>query len=204
MSLSVRIQHRLSERFELNINLNSDRPMVGLTGPSGSGKTSILNIIAGIQAADEADIRVNGEPISDLPPALRRVGLAMQSPHLFPHLNVRENLVFGAEAAEGNALKECIEWLEIDSLIDRPVRHLSGGERQRVALGRAVLSNPRILLLDEPFAAVDGERTTRIASALRDHAGQAGIGVLMVSHNTSLLDTTVDEVITVMDGRNLP
>ena len=67
----------------------------------------------------------------DLPPALRRIGLAMQSPHLFPHLNVRENLVFGAEAAEGNALKECIEWLEIDSLIDRPVRHLSGGERQR-------------------------------------------------------------------------
>ena len=202
MSLSIRIQHRFSDAFHLDVDVESHDRFIGITGPSGSGKTSALHIVAGIQVSDSAHIELDGALLHTAPPAHRGVGLVMQSPHLFPHLNVEQNLLFGARASPDQAsLEECIEWLEIAHLLHRPVRHLSGGERQRVALGRAVLSNPKLLLLDEPFSAIDGDRTQRIIGHLKRHSERSEITVIWVSHNVELLLHSADTVLTMSDGR---
>jgi len=202
MSVSIRIEHSPNRRFEIHASIDTPAALVGLTGPSGSGKTSILHIIAGIQSANTVQLSVFGTAIHQRPIAERRVGLAMQSPHLFPHLNVRGNLLFGArELSDTSDLKLVSEWLEIGDLLDRPIRNLSGGERQRVAIGRAVLSQPSLLLLDEPFAAVDPERTVRIAAALKKHALGRNMAMILASHNTALLDATVEQTFRVDGGR---
>jgi len=201
MSIYIQIQHAISSSFNLDIRIESQGRLIGLTGPSGSGKTSILHVVAGLLKADRSAIRIAGEPIEGLTPAQRRVGLAMQSPHLFPHLNTRQNLTFGAHAGgNDDALSTVADWLEIADLLDRAPRHLSGGERQRVALGRAILSNPRALLLDEPFAAVDADRTRRIAFQLKRHIERTNIAMIMVSHDADLLHTLTEEIVPVERG----
>jgi len=161
-------------------------------------------VVAGLIKADQASISMAGHALEGLTPAKRRIGLAMQAPHLFPHLSTRQNLNFGARAETSNADLEAVAaWLEITDLLDRAPRHLSGGERQRVALGRAVLSNPHALLLDEPFAAVDADRTQRIATRLRHHIEQAGLALILISHDTDLLQTLTEEIVPVVRGEAL-
>lgn len=202
MSVSIRIQHRFSNAFHLDVDLKSPERFIGITGPSGSGKTSVLHITAGIQASNSARIELDGTPLHTAPTAQRNVGLVMQSPHLFPHLNVKQNLLFGTRASpDPSTLEDCAEWLEVSHLLHRPTRHLSGGERQRVALGRAVLSDPNMLLLDEPFSAIDGDRTQRIIGHLKRHSERSNMTVLWVSHNVKLLLDSVDSVFTMSDGR---
>lgn len=201
MSVSIRIEHALSPRFRIDASIETKASLVGITGPSGSGKTSILHTLAGIQLADTVRISVFGDRLDERPIAERSVGLAMQNPHLFPHLNVRANLLFGAQKLSDTPdLKSVSDWLEISDLLDRPIRNLSGGERQRVALGRAVLSQPTLLLLDEPFAAVDAERTVRIATALKHHARERGMAMILASHNSSLLNATVEQTFRIHGG----
>jgi len=201
MNVCIQIQHAISSSFQLDVKIDSSQRLIGLTGPSGSGKTSILHVVAGLIKADQSHIEIAGESIADLKPAQRKIGLAMQSPHLFPHLSTRQNLNFGAHTDPNkDAISTVAEWLEITDLLDRAPRHLSGGERQRVALGRAILSNPRALLLDEPFAAVDADRTQRIASQLKRHIERANIAMILVSHDTDLLRTLADEIIPVVQG----
>ena len=196
MTVSIAIRHRLSAAVDVNLCIETRDRCIGLTGPSGSGKTTVLHVVAGLIDADHSRIVIGAERLDDRPPEHRGVGLAMQKPHLFPHLSVKQNLVFGAGPSPSTrAFDACVEWLEIGPLLDRSVRHLSGGERQRVAIGRAVLARPRLLLLDEPFAAVDSARTHRIAGHLRTHVDAAGIAMIAVSHHRETLDALTDQTI---------
>ena len=204
MSLHLEIQHPLGSTCNLNVTIQSRSSILGLTGPSGSGKTSILHVVAGIIHAQHEDIRVQNRSLNGLKPAERSVGLAMQSPHLFPHMNVRRNLLFGAPGdTKAVDIQGVSEWLEISNLLDRSPRNLSGGERQRVALGRAILSKPKLLLLDEPFAALDRDQTHRIAKQLRHHVLDQGMAMIMVSHDSTTLGTTANHIETIIAGSNI-
>jgi molybdate transport system ATP-binding protein len=153
--IRVRLSVPLSE-FELSVALDLERPVTALFGPSGAGKTTILEAVAGLRRPRDGEIRVDEEivfsserGISQVPEK-RRFGLVPQDALLFPHLDVRENLLYGFRDGGTLSLSSVAEALEIGHLLDRRPSRLSGGERQRVALGRALLSKPRLLLLDEP------------------------------------------------------
>lgn len=201
MSIRINIRHSIASTFHLDVCLESESRSIGLTGPSGSGKTSLLHLIAGITVADHERIVVDGHPLSGLTPQKRRIGLAMQKPHLFPHMTVHQNLLSGIRN-DGpiHHPDAVIEWLEISELLDRSPRHLSGGECQRIALGRALLSRPRLLLLDEPFSAVDEACKHRIGAHLKQHIAEQNMAMIMVSHDRSFLTETVDHIDIMMDG----
>ena len=202
MTLSMTVHHRISDALTLDIALDTDRQRIGFTGPSGSGKSSLLHIIAGLQPVDKCTLVIDGCSMADRPPEHRNMGLAMQAPHLFPHLNVEANLRFGAPPnLPEEIVRTWIHELEIETLVNRPVRNLSGGERQRVAIGRALLAQPTVLLLDEPFAAIDADRSERIARRIRHHLEATQTRLFLASHNTTALDTMVDVVLSVHSGR---
>ncbi|WP_284261032.1 molybdenum ABC transporter ATP-binding protein [Roseicyclus amphidinii] len=204
MSLSVEIAHRFPG---LTLELGFDAPegVTALIGRSGAGKTTVANVVAGLMRPDRARVRLGDVTLADttaglwLSPQVRRIGYVFQEARLFPHLSVRQNLLYGARRrsrlaeAEGE-LPGVTELLGIGGLLTRRPGALSGGERQRVAIGRALLSGPRMLLLDEPLAALDPARKAEILpflERLRDHAG---LPILYVSHameEVARLATTV-------------
>ena len=150
-----------------------------LLGPAGAGKTTLLETIAGVRAAS-GRVTLRGTDATALPPEARHLGMVYQHAFLFPHLSVRRNIAYGADEARG---AEAARYLEIDSLLDRPVATLSGGERQLVALARALATESDILLLDEPFAALDPRRRVKVRSALRQRQRERGMTVLQVTHD---------------------
>jgi molybdate transport system ATP-binding protein len=171
-------------------------PIDGLTvlfGPSGSGKTSVLNMIAGLIDPSHGHIRVAGETLFDedwdpwnygsMPASKRRAGYVFQEPRLFPHLRVRANLLYGRRGEGGLDVDETIALLGIAHLLDRWPRTLSGGEARRVAIGRALLSNPRFLLLDEPLSSLDRARREEIMALIERLRDTAGLPILMVTHD---------------------
>ncbi len=203
MTFSVAIRHRISEALTLDLAVETEHRCIGLTGPSGSGKSTLLHIIAGLLRADQCAVVVDGVDLTDRPPERRRMGFAMQKPHLFPHLNVEANLRFGSPPdLSEETFRSWVDHLEINGLVNRPVRNLSGGERQRVAIGRAVLAQPTVLLLDEPFSAIDADRANRIARRIRDHLDRTGIRMFLASHNAAALDTMVDVIFSIHSGRS--
>lgn len=172
---------------DLRVRLNTEAPTVAVFGPSGGGKSTILRILAGVEKRAKGLVRVRGEVWMDssggefLPPWDRGTGWVPQEYRLFPHLRVRENMAFaGASPHEVSAVGEA---LMVDHLLDRRPRGLSGGEQQRVALGRALLSRPKILLLDEPFSALDRPLRNHVASRLRDYVREKDLLLLLVSHD---------------------
>jgi len=172
---------------ELEIFLETGSSAVAVFGPSGGGKSTLLRVMAGVERRAEGLVRVRGEAWMDtdvgifLPPWERGVGWVPQEYLLFPHLRVRDNLSFaGASSQDVQAVSEL---LMIDHLLGRRPRSLSGGEQQRVALGRALLAQPRILLLDEPFSALDRPLRSQVASRLRDYLREKGLLLLLVSHD---------------------
>src|SRR5690348_15815407 len=180
--LEVDIEHRLAA-FELDIHFRSGRGLTALFGRSGAGKTSVVNAIAGLLRPHRGRIVVDGSVLLDsergsaVPPHRCRVGYVFQESRLFPHLTIRQNLLFGrwfAPRRSGAAgLDDVVELLGIAPLLDRRPGRLSGGEKQRVAIGRALLSSPRILLMDEPLASLDAARKEEILpylERLRDTA----------------------------------
>ena len=198
----LHLQSTVSPAFSLDVSLQSDALCLGLTGPSGSGKSTVLEAIAGLRSIPGSRIAINGRVFDGLSPAARKAGLLMQSPHLFPHLNVTENLTFGFGRASGPIdLDEIVDWLDIRPLLNRRVRHLSGGEQQRVGLGRALLSGPDVLLLDEPFSAQDIARRLSTVRGLKAMLERAQIPCLLVTHEQTILDALCEDVRQMQRGR---
>jgi molybdate transport system ATP-binding protein len=208
--LRVNISKRLGE-FAIDASFASEGRVTGLFGASGAGKTSLINMIAGLLRPDRGTIVVDGETLDDtamklhVPVHRRRIGYVFQDARLFPHLNVRQNLDYGRRMNRlaGDAAQESrvTELLDIGNLMDRRPGRLSGGERQRVALGRALLSQPRLLLLDEPLGSLDEERKEEILPYLVRLRDEAGIPMVYVSHDASEMRQLATHVVTLQRGR---
>ena len=185
MSFEIDVRRQLGEA-EVALTLAAGDGATVLFGPSGVGKTSVLNMVAGLLRPDSGRILVDGETLFgdgiDVPPEARRAGYVFQEARLFPHLRVRANLLYGAGRDTG-AFEDRIGFLGIGHLLDRWPRTLSGGEAQRVAIGRAVLSNPRFLLLDEPLASLDRARREEILRAIEHLRDVMRLPILMVTHD---------------------
>ncbi len=192
MTVDLDIRLALGD-FRLEVASHLDAPVTGVFGPSGAGKTTLLHLIAGLLRPDAGRIAVAGTTLVDtdagiwVPPQKRRIGLVFQEGRLFPHRSVRGNLRFGERLLPKHERKvrldDVLALLEIGPLLDRAPNDLSGGERQRVAVGRALLSSPRLLLLDEPVAAVDIGLRRQILPFLQRVRAELGIPMLVVSHD---------------------
>jgi molybdate transport system ATP-binding protein len=180
---------------------------VGLVGASGSGKSTLLACLAGHLAPDDGRIAIGGDVLFDraarldVPPARRGVGMVFQEALLFPHLSVRANLLYGARGREPALFARVIDALGLGALLERRPGALSGGERQRVALGRALLARPRLLLLDEPLASVDEARRTAALTLLRGLGRELDMRLLYVSHLEAEIAQLTRAVITLSGGR---
>jgi molybdate transport system ATP-binding protein len=190
----------------LGIDAAFDSPVTGIWGPSGAGKTTLLELIAGLRRATAGRITYDGQVLSDaasrrhLPPRRRRIGYVPQDLALFPHLSVKANLAYGPRTSAGIEFDHVVEVLEIRSLLSRRVPELSGGEKQRVALGRALLSSPRLLLLDEPLASLDRALRGKILPALRRIRDEFRIPIIYVSHESFELESLCDELVCIENG----
>ncbi len=208
--LRVDITKQLGE-FSLSAAFESQGRVTGLFGASGAGKTSLINMIAGLLKPDRGIIAVDGETLDDtaahihVPPYRRRIGYVFQDLRLFPHLNVRQNLDYGRRmnrlADDPAQRKRVTDLLDIGHLLDRRPGKLSGGERQRVALGRALLSKPRLLLLDEPLGSLDEERKVEILPYLVRLRDEAGIPMVYVSHDAAELRQLATQIVVLQRGR---
>jgi molybdate transport system ATP-binding protein len=209
MSLTVEIRHRFGD-FALQVAFEAHGGVTALWGASGSGKTSIVNAVAGLLRPDHARISLGGDTLVDTatgqwrPPHKRGVGYVFQDARLFPHMDVRANLLYGQRFAprgpSGPVLEEVVEMLGIAPLMGRGVRDLSGGERQRVAIGRALLARPRLLLLDEPLAALDPARRDEILPYLERLRDSARMPILYVSHQVSEVARLATDVVALEAG----
>lgn len=198
--------------FEVDIDASFDARITSIFGPSGSGKTTLLDAIAGLRHVQEGEIEVNGRTLFssaggiNRPPRDRGIGYVPQEGALFPHLSVRKNILFGANRDtpgkfKGISMDHVLDVLEIGNLLDRRVAKLSGGEGQRVALARAILSNPQLLLLDEPLAALDIGLKERILPYLARVRDEFSIPMIYVTHNVTEVLTLADWVLMVSQGR---
>lgn len=196
--------------FALEIDATLNHPITGIFGPSGAGKTSLLDLIAGLRRPLGGLVQLDDVLLCDaslkrhLPPRLRRVGYVPQDLALFPHLSVRANLLYGHCAnAAGSlfTLEHVTGVLEIAPLLARDVTTLSGGEQQRVAFARAVLSAPRLLLLDEPMSSLDARLKMRLIPYLQRIRDEFCIPLIYVTHDPRELGALCDEVLILECGR---
>jgi molybdate transport system ATP-binding protein len=189
--LAVDVEKQLGT-FRLGARFETSGGATALFGPSGAGKTALANMIAGLVRPDRGSIVLDGTVLFDaaagvdVPPHRRRIGYVFQEGRLFPHLSVRQNLDYGRRMSgrprEADEFGRIAALLEIGHLLDRRPRMLSGGERQRVAVGRALLMHPRLLLLDEPLASLDAGHKREILPYLVRLRDDAGIPIVYVSH----------------------
>ncbi len=210
MSLSVAIRHAFPG-FRLEAAFEAPPGVTALFGRSGSGKTTVVNAVAGLLRPEAGRIAADGATLFDsdarvfLPPHRRRVGYVFQDARLFPHLTVRQNLGFGRwfapREAAGPAFGHVVDLLGIGRLLDRRPGRLSGGEKQRVAIGRALLAAPRVLLLDEPLAALDEARRAEILPYLEQLRDDTRIPILFVSHSVAEVARLATTVVAIADGR---
>lgn len=184
--------------------------IVALLGPSGSGKSTLLGIVAGLQSPLAGAVWFDGQDITQLPPEQRRFALMFQDFALFAHLNVRDNVAFGLiEQGQGKrvARTQALEMLTLFGLADHAqhkVWHLSGGEQQRVALARALITQPRALLLDEPFSALDADLRASLRDEFRNRIQVAGMPTLLVTHDESEARAMAARAVRLVDGRLEP
>ncbi len=210
MLFEVDVEKKIGD-FSLEVAFSLSGKKYGIFGPSGSGKSTLMHILAGLLKPDRGRIVLDGVPLFDsdrkihLPPQQRRVGVVFQHSHLFPHMNVRRNLIYGWQrtpAVKRRITPEAIiEALNLEHLLERGVNRLSGGERQRVALGRTVLSCPRLILMDEPLTGLDQELKFQIIPYLRKVLEQFGIPLLFISHSLEEIRLMTDEVLVFEQGR---
>ena len=193
--------------FVLELHERLAGGITALFGPSGSGKTTTLDAIAGLRHPESGRIVIGERTLFDsgrridLRPHERHIGYVPQDTALFPHMNVRRNVLYGRRHGQRLELDVVVRMLEVGDLLERRVRDLSGGERQRVALARALMSAPDLLLLDEPLAAVDVERRRRILPYLVRVRDDLRVPVIYVSHDRGEVDQLADRVIVLDNGR---
>jgi molybdate transport system ATP-binding protein len=208
MKLELRnVRLQLSE-FVLEVNASITSARTAIFGPSGAGKTSLLEIIAGLRESRCDLIRFNEFTFADassaLPVRQRKIGYVPQDDSLFPHFDVRRNLFYGRPPASCDpafALEHVTRFLQIEGLLDRDVRQLSRGERQRVALGRALLSEPRLLLLDEPLTGLDRNLRAAILEQLKVLPDEFNLPMLYVTHDRPEAIELCDEVLLIERGQ---
>ena len=210
MTLQVRLSHRFVG-FALDVDFQTPPGLTVLFGPSGSGKTTVVNAVAGLLRPDSGRIAVGDWLLLDsaarhaLPPHRRRLGYVFQEGRLFPHLSVRQNLLYGRwfapRGASGPDLSRVVDLLGIGPLLDRRPGALSGGERSRVAIGRALLAAPRLILADEPLAALDEARKAEILPYFERLRDEGGVPILYVSHATTEVARLATTVVALRAGR---
>ena len=208
--LRVDIAKKLGE-FSLEASFTSEGRVTGLFGASGAGKTSLVGMIAGLLRPDRGVIALDDEILDDtdkavhVPPHRRRIGYVFQDARLFPHMNVAQNLDYGRRMnrlPDDGAQKERVsDLLDIGHLLDRRPGKLSGGERQRVALGRALLSKPRLLLLDEPLGSLDEGRKVEILPYLVRLRDEANVPMVYVSHDAAEMRQLATQIVMLRNGR---
>ncbi len=207
----------ISARFKLDypgfgLDVSLDLPGEGATvvfGPSGCGKTTLLRCMAGLERAPDGLMRLDGEVWQDgqtfLPVEQRAVGMVFQEPRLFPHLNVKSNLCYGLtrvpEAQRVLTLERVVGILGIEALLERRIQNLSGGEKQRVAIGRALLRSPRLLLMDEPLSALDVKRKREILPFLQRLRKELKIPIVYVTHSLNEVLQLVDTLVVMEAGK---
>lgn len=206
MTLDVSLQHALGA-FTIDARFRVPPGVTALFGPSGAGKTTILNAVAGFIRPDTGYITLGNDILLDtergvtLPTRQRRTGIVFQDARLFPHLTVKQNLLYGWKRnASPIDIAGILSLLGLTSLLERSPKTLSGGERSRVALGRALLANPRALLLDEPLASLDTTRKLEILPYLERLAHESRLPILYVSHALDEVTRLADRIILLSDG----
>jgi len=208
MSLSVHIKHRL-DGLSLDVAFEAPAGLTALFGRSGAGKTTVINAVAGLFTPDEGRIVAGDTTLLDtarcirLPPWRRQLGYVFQDARLFPHLNVRQNLRYGRRFSGIGPLSETdvVDMLGLGPMLRRRPGALSGGEKQRVAIGRALLANPRILLADEPLSSLDAERKEEVLPYFETLRDEAGIPILYVSHSAAEVARLATNVVVLHEGR---
>lgn len=201
--MSLEFDLTLARReFDLDLSGEFGKGITGIFGPSGSGKTSFFNLLAGIETPGSGFVRLNGRVLADvenricLPIHKRRIGYVFQDRLLFPHMTVRDNLLFGVPYAtkRGLSFDEIVDFLDLEPLLKSKPSRISGGEQQRVAIGRALLYAPDLLLLDEPFNAIDYSLRSSILATIRELGEKSDIPVLVISHDREDLVTLSDRL----------
>ena len=210
MTLSVALRHSLS-RFDIDVEFQAPPGVTALFGRSGSGKTTIINAVAGLLRPEYGKVTSGDMVLVDTekgiwrPPHFRRLGYIFQEGRLFPHLTVRQNLLYGRWFAPrgetGESIDRVVELLGIGHLLDRQPPTLSGGEKQRVAIGRALLATPQLILADEPLASLDAERKAEILPYFERIRDEARIPFLYVTHSVTELARLATSVIAIENGR---
>lgn len=211
MTLAVEVRHEF-EDFTLDVCFSApSRGVTALFGHSGSGKTSVLRAVAGLMRVNQGSVQLNHSVWQDsttfVEPHLRSIGYVFQEASLFPHLSVEKNLLYGWRRVRPELRRieqsSVIELLGIDGFLKRPVSQLSGGERQRVAIGRALLTSPQLLLMDEPLSALDKPAKQRILPYLQRINEQLGIPCLYVSHDLDEVAWLADHLVVMQAGKTI-
>lgn len=202
---------RAQGQFTVHAKCVITEPVVGLFGASGAGKSTLLGMMAGLVAPNSGHLIIDGECLFNskqginVPIHQRRMGMVFQESRLFPHLNVRDNLIYGFNllppANRRLTLMPIVDLLEIGALLTQKPHQLSGGEKQRVALGRALLMSPRLLLLDEPLASLDARLKQQILPFLQRVRDEINIPMIYVSHAISEILTLTTEVVMIDQGK---
>ena len=200
MTLAVDIAARLGD-LDLAVQMQAPPGVTVLFGPSGAGKSSVIKAIAGLIRPDSGRIALGARVLSDgrawVPPHKRRIGYVFQEARLFPHLSVRRNLTYGGT----HDFDRLVAVLGLGALLDRRPAGLSGGERQRVALGRALMTNPDLILMDEPLAALDGPRKAEVMPYIAALGAGAGVPVVYVTHAMSEVTQLADHLVILDQGK---
>ncbi len=208
--LSVAVEHRFGS-FVLDAAFDSAGGLTALFGRSGAGKTSLINAIAGLLRPERGRIVVDGEVLTDtgrgifVPARKRRIGYVFQEGRLFPHLTVHQNLLYGRwfapKGGRAGEVEQIVALLGIGALLQRRPAHLSGGEKQRVAIGRALLARPRLLVMDEPLASLDEARKTEILPYIERLRDEAGVPIVYVSHQVAEVARLATTLVVLSEGR---
>ncbi|MEQ1943387.1 molybdenum ABC transporter ATP-binding protein [Mesorhizobium sp. VNQ89] len=210
MSLSVALRHRLGD-FRLDVAIESNGRLTALFGPSGSGKTSLVNLLGGLLRPDEGRIVADSRVLVDtkagifVPKHKRRIGYVFQDARLFPHMTVSQNLLYGRFFAPTTErygdLDGVVALLGIGHLLDRKPGSLSGGEKQRIAIGRALMASPRLILMDEPLASLDDNRKAEIMPYIERLRDETKIPIVYVSHSLGEVARLATDMVVLDSGK---